>query len=113
MHALAIGDLTIRPLPAGDGEQHALAAYVGDDAKPAGVARLVRDPSDRRRAEIVSTGIAAALVDLLAADARAIGITTLVRRDDAESAARPTTQLAPVGTLARPCTLERSEHEAA
>jgi hypothetical protein len=116
MHTTAFGDLTIRPLPGGDGEHHALAAYA-DGGVAVAAARLTRDPFDRRRAELVAApadGVAAqTLVDLLTADARAIGITTLVRGDDRESPARPITRGANVDTLTSRCTQRQSHHEAA
>ena len=66
-----------------DGRHHVLVAYVGGDAAPAGIARLVRDG---RRAEIAfevadahqGRGVGSLLADQLAADARAAGITELV-----------------------------------
>ena len=61
---------------------HVLVAYVGEDPLPAGIARLARDHSDRRLAEIAfevadryqRAGIGSTLVDMLLADARAAGI---------------------------------------
>jgi GNAT superfamily N-acetyltransferase len=68
-----------------DGRQHVLVAYVGDDPGPAGIARLVRDTDEWRHAEVAFAVadryqghcIGSALVELLAADARAAGITHL------------------------------------
>lgn len=63
-------------------ESHVLVAYVDGDPLPAALARLARDPLDRRRAELAcevadcyhAVGIATALVRLLLDDARAAGI---------------------------------------
>ena len=68
-----------------NGRQHALIAYVGDDTRPAGMAQLVRDSDQRSHAEVAfavadryqGRGIGSALVELLAADARAANITHL------------------------------------
>ena len=67
-----------------DSGRHALVAYVDGDPQPAGLAQLVRD-ADRRRARrsplpspTATRGTAlAALVELLAGDARAAGMTHL------------------------------------
>ncbi len=66
---------------------HVLVAHVGEDPRPAALARLVRDRSDRESAEIAfevadcyqRAGLGTLLVDMLLADARAAGI----RRVDA------------------------------
>jgi ribosomal protein S18 acetylase RimI-like enzyme len=63
-------------------DRHVLVAYVRGDPLPAALARLAREPHDRRRAEIAfevadryqGLGIATALVRLLLEDARAAGI---------------------------------------
>jgi RimJ/RimL family protein N-acetyltransferase len=68
-----------------DSRRHALVAYVEGDPEPAGFAQLVRDPDEWTHAEIAfavaddyhGKGIGSTLVDLLAADARAGGITHL------------------------------------
>jgi RimJ/RimL family protein N-acetyltransferase len=64
---------------------HVLVAYVDADPLPAGLARLARDRSDPRTAEIAfevadcyqGAGIGTALVELLVADARAAGFSRL------------------------------------
>jgi protein lysine acetyltransferase len=61
---------------------HVLVAHVGTDPLPAGLARLARDRSDPRMAEIAfevadcyqHAGVGGLLVDLLLEDARAAGI---------------------------------------
>ncbi|MHB8643304.1 MAG: GNAT family N-acetyltransferase [Gaiellaceae bacterium] len=68
-----------------DSRRHALVAYVAGDPEPAGFAQLVRDADEWTSAEIAFAvadayhrrGIGSTLVDLLAADARAGGITHL------------------------------------
>jgi GNAT superfamily N-acetyltransferase len=68
-----------------DARSHSLVAWVEGDPEPAGLAQLVRDADDRTHAEIAfavadvyhGRGIGTALVDQLAADARAAGITHL------------------------------------
>jgi ribosomal protein S18 acetylase RimI-like enzyme len=68
-----------------DGRRHALVAYVAGDREPAGFAQLVRSEQDRGHAEIALAvadpyqrrGIGSALLELLAADARAAGVTHL------------------------------------
>jgi ribosomal protein S18 acetylase RimI-like enzyme len=68
-----------------DASSHALVAWVDGDPEPAGFAQLVRDADERTRAEIAfavadayhGRGIGSALVDQLAADARAAGVTHL------------------------------------
>ncbi|HSP74268.1 MAG TPA: GNAT family N-acetyltransferase [Gaiellaceae bacterium] len=67
-------------------DHHALVAYVGADAAPAGIARLVRDLHDPRAAEIAfevadcyqGAGLGTQLVQLLLADARAAGFERVV-----------------------------------
>jgi ribosomal protein S18 acetylase RimI-like enzyme len=64
-----------------DSDHHVLVAHVSGDPSPAGMARLVRDATDRRGAEIAfevadgyqGCGIGTLLVDMLLADARAAG----------------------------------------
>jgi GNAT superfamily N-acetyltransferase len=66
-----------------DAGSHALVAYVDGDPCPAGLAQLVRDADRCTHAEIAFAvadsyqghGVGSALVELLAADARAAGIT--------------------------------------
>jgi hypothetical protein len=68
-----------------DSGRHTLVAHVDGDLQPAGIAHLVRDPCRWTRAEIVvavadcyhGRRIGSTLVELLAADARAAGITHL------------------------------------
>jgi ribosomal protein S18 acetylase RimI-like enzyme len=68
-----------------DSRHHSLVAYVEGDKQPAGIAQLVRDADDWTHAEIAfavadcyhGCGIGGALGQLLAADARAAGITHL------------------------------------
>jgi GNAT superfamily N-acetyltransferase len=69
-----------------DERGHQLVAYVEGDPAPAGIAQLVRDARCATHAEIAfavadcyqGRGIGSTLVDLLAADARAAGITHVV-----------------------------------
>lgn len=68
-----------------DARCHALVAWVDGDSEPAGFAQFVRDNDRWSQAEIAlavadayhGKGIGSALVDQLAADARAAGITHL------------------------------------
>ena len=68
-----------------DRRRHTLVAYAAGDPQPAGVAQLVRDPHRWTHAEIAvavadcyrGRRIGSTLVELLAADARAAGITHL------------------------------------
>ena len=68
-----------------DARSHSLVAWIEGDPEPAGFAQLVRDADERTHAEIAFAvadvyhrrGIGSALVDRLAADARAAGITHL------------------------------------
>jgi len=63
-------------------DSHVLVAHVDGDPRPAGMARLVRDASDRTAGELAfevadcyhGHGIGKALVEMLLADARAAGI---------------------------------------
>jgi protein lysine acetyltransferase len=63
-------------------DSHVLVAHVDGDPRPAGMARLVRDASDRTAGELAfevadryqGRGIGKLLVELLMADARAAGI---------------------------------------
>ena len=66
-----------------DGNRHVLVAYVGGDARPAGIARLVRDGRSAEIAlsvadELRGRGLGTVLLEALAADARAAGITSFV-----------------------------------
>jgi GNAT superfamily N-acetyltransferase len=64
-------------------DSHVLVAHVDGDSRPAGMARLVRDASDRTAGELAfevsdryqGHGIGKLLVEMLLADARAAGIT--------------------------------------
>ena len=68
-----------------DARSHSLVAWVDGDPEPAGIAQLVRDEHEWTRGELAfavadvhqGRGIGSALVDRLAADARAGGITHL------------------------------------
>jgi GNAT superfamily N-acetyltransferase len=65
-----------------DGDHHVLVGYVDGDAAPAGVARLVRDGAVAEIAVSVADvyqgcGVGSALIEALAEDARAAGITRL------------------------------------
>jgi len=63
-------------------DSHVLVAHIDGDPRPAGMARLVRDASDRTAGELAfevadryhGRGIGTLLVELLMADARAAGI---------------------------------------
>ena len=66
-----------------DGNRHVLVAYVGGDPRPAGIARLVRDGRSAEIAlsvadELRGRGVGTVLLEALAADARAAGITSFV-----------------------------------
>ncbi|MGE5273312.1 MAG: N-acetyltransferase family protein [Verrucomicrobiota bacterium] len=82
----------LRRLATVDAERQALVAYLEDDPRPIGIARLVRDGD---RAEIAVAvvdehqrrGIGSALVSELFADARAAGITELTALVSAGNAA--------------------------
>ena len=78
-------DAELDALATVDSRRHSLVAYVEGDPLPAGVAQLVRDEDSRTCAEIAfavadryqGRCVGKALVELLAADARAAGITHL------------------------------------
>jgi GNAT superfamily N-acetyltransferase len=78
-----------------DARSHSLVAWVDGDPEPAGFAQLVCDVDDRTRAEIAfavadayhGRGIGSALVDQLAADARAGGVTHLTATIQGSNAA--------------------------
>ncbi len=70
----------LRRLASIDGTRHALVAYVEDDPRPVGIARLVREGASAEIAfavtdEYQQRGIGSALTAELIADARAAGIT--------------------------------------
>jgi ribosomal protein S18 acetylase RimI-like enzyme len=78
---------------------HVLVAYIDTDPLPAGLARLARDRTEPRTAEIAfevadcyqRAGIGSLLVDLLLADARAAGFSQVDAR--VEISNRPALQL--------------------
>jgi ribosomal protein S18 acetylase RimI-like enzyme len=80
-----LSETELRALATVDAHHHSLVAYVAGDPLPAGLAQLVRDDDARTCAEIafaVADGyqrscIGKSLVELLAADARAAGVTHL------------------------------------
>jgi GNAT superfamily N-acetyltransferase len=64
-------------------DRHVLVGYVAGDPRPAGIARLVRDGIRAEIAvsvadELRGRGVGTSLLEALAADARAAGITTFV-----------------------------------
>jgi ribosomal protein S18 acetylase RimI-like enzyme len=70
----------LRRLATMDADRHALVAYLEDEERPVGIARLVRSGSSAEVAfavvdEYQQRGIGSALVSALFADARAAGIT--------------------------------------
>jgi GNAT superfamily N-acetyltransferase len=78
-----------------DERSYALVAWVDGDPEPAGMAQLVRDGGEWTHGEIAfavadihhARGIGSALVDRLAADARAAGITHLTATIQTSNAA--------------------------
>jgi L-amino acid N-acyltransferase YncA len=80
-----LSETELRALAKVDSRRHSLVAYVEGDAVPAGLAQLVRDEGSRTCAEIAfavadryhGSCIGKSLVELLAADARAAGVTHL------------------------------------
>ena len=78
-----------------DAGRHALVAYVEGDPRPAALGQLVRDAELRTHAEIAFAvadryqghGVGSALVELLAADARAAGLTHLTATVQGSNAA--------------------------
>jgi hypothetical protein len=75
-------DAELAKLATVDDRSHTIVAYLDGDPEPAGVARLVRDRRCRTRAEIAfavadhhGPRLGPALVECLAEDARAAGIT--------------------------------------
>jgi len=78
-----LADAELAALARVDAEHHVLVAYVEDDPRPAGIARLVRAGGSAEIAfevadEYQGRGIGSMLARELAADARAAGITELV-----------------------------------
>jgi ribosomal protein S18 acetylase RimI-like enzyme len=80
-----LSDAELADLAMVDSRRHSLVAYVEGDPRPAGVAQLVRESDRCTHAEIAfavadryqGQGIGRTLVELLAADARAAGVTHL------------------------------------
>jgi GNAT superfamily N-acetyltransferase len=80
-----LSDAELEQLAVVDRRRHSLVAYVDGDAEPAGIAQIVRDPDRCSYAEIAfavadryqGSGVGSMLVELLAADARAAGVTHL------------------------------------
>lgn len=80
-----LSDADLTQLATVDSRRHTLVAYADGDSQPAGIAQLVRDPHQWTNAEIIvavakcyhGLRIGSTLVELLAADARAAGITQL------------------------------------
>src|SRR5580765_1794851 len=80
-----LSDAELAALAAVDSRRHSLVAYVEGDERPAGVAQLVRDADRCTHAEIAfavadryqGKGVGKTLVEFLAADARAAGVTHL------------------------------------
>jgi hypothetical protein len=80
-----LSDAELEQLARVDCRRHTLVAHVEGDAEPAGIAQLVRDPDRWSHAEIAfavadryhGRHMGSTLVELLAADARAAGITHL------------------------------------
>ncbi len=78
-----LSDVELARLALVDGDHHVLVGYVPGDPRPAGIARLVRDGNVAEIAVTVADchqgrGVGTQLVEALAADARAAGITRLV-----------------------------------
>ncbi len=90
-----LSDAELRALATVDARRHSLVAYVAGDPLPAGVAQLVRDEDSRTCAEIAfavadryqGRCVGKTLVELLAADARAAGVTHLRATIQASNAA--------------------------
>jgi ribosomal protein S18 acetylase RimI-like enzyme len=77
-----LSELELAQLARVDRDRHVLVGYVDGDAKPAGIARLVRDGDTAEIAFAVADehqgrGLGSVLASELAADARAAGITHL------------------------------------
>jgi GNAT superfamily N-acetyltransferase len=90
-----LSDAHLTKLATVDSRRHTLVAYVDGDPKPAGIARLVRDPNQWTHAEIAvavadcyhGLHIGSTLFEFLVADARAAGITKLTDTLQGTSAA--------------------------
>src|SRR5690348_16340220 len=90
-----LSDAELAALAAVDSRRHSLVAYVEGDERPAGVGQLVRDADRCTHAEIAfavadryqGKGIGRTLIELLAADARAAGITHLTATIQSSNAA--------------------------
>jgi ribosomal protein S18 acetylase RimI-like enzyme len=99
-----------------DARSHSLVAWVDGDPEPAGFAQLVGDADERTHAEIAfavadayhGRGIGSALVDQLAADARAAGVTHLTATIQSSN----TAALVLVKRVARPTDLRFEGGEA-
>src|ERR1043165_8864828 len=80
-----LSEAELRPLAEVDAGRHSLTPYPPGEPLPAGVAQLVRDEGSRTCAEIAfavadryqGRSVGKTLVELLAADARAAGVTHL------------------------------------
>src|SRR5262245_24249076 len=80
-----LSDTELAALATIDTRRHSLVAFVDGDREPAGIAQIVRDAGRCTHAEIAFAvadryhghGIGSTLVELLAADARAAGVTHL------------------------------------
>jgi len=78
-----LGEAELALLARVDSARHVLVGHVAGDPQPAGIARLVRDGAQAEIAVTVADahrgkGVGTALLDALAADARAAGITSFV-----------------------------------
>jgi ribosomal protein S18 acetylase RimI-like enzyme len=78
-----LSDLELANLARVDSDHHVLVGYVDGDSEPVGIARLVRDGGSAEIAfavadDLQSRGVGSTLASVLAADARAAGITQLV-----------------------------------
>jgi len=78
-----LNDAELSLLARVDTERHVLVGYVDGDPRPAGIARLARDGGSAEIAlsvadELRGRGVGSALLEALAADARAAGITSFV-----------------------------------
>jgi ribosomal protein S18 acetylase RimI-like enzyme len=78
-----LSDHELRLLARVDAEHHVLVGYVDDDPEPVGIARVAREGTSAEIAfavadEYQGRGIGTTLTHVLAADARAAGVTELV-----------------------------------
>ena len=76
-------DAELAALAKVDARRHVLVGYLDGDPRPAGIARLVRDGACAEIAfsvadDVRGRGVGTSLVEALAADARAAGITSFV-----------------------------------